>query len=453
METNPSSTAEPVEIAGRAERTAPAGRNMTGRAEAADQTARAASPTAAAAAGKPDGPPRDLFGRPVTRHRGTDIDGATLAPDEALRVRGMDLNALIGATSFEGALAHLWFDVEPGAAGHAGHELALRARLAELSGALLPGSAAQTVAAEMGAAGVAPVFAAAAGLLRGLDDAWARVATPSPFDADLEAMLGSAAAAPFLLRAAIEGSPFAAGARADDVVAFDAGSTHARRMLALTGARRHDARAEQTMDALLVAWHAGFGYITPTVLAPRVAIGTGITLSQAVAAGFMASGPSHVGAALEAMQWLAALADTVSAQRSPAALEAAARAAIDAALEARQTLYGFGHPLFTADPRPPHLRRLLGEFGLDGGPYLSLFDASCEHAAARRGLRPNIDFLTATALLELGVEAPSWGVGVGLGARIAAMCAHAVERRQRPAFGVNSATARRLLAAVPAGWL
>ncbi|NIF75492.1 citrate/2-methylcitrate synthase, partial [Burkholderia sp. Ap-962] len=42
---------------------------------------------------------------------------------------------------------------------------------------------------------------------------------------------------------------------------------------------------------------------------------------------------------------------------------------------------------------------------------------------------------------------------LGLSARIAAMVAHAVERRQRPAFGVNSATARRLLAAVPVGWL
>ncbi|MGI0502518.1 citrate/2-methylcitrate synthase, partial [Burkholderia sp. ZZQ-2] len=42
-----------------------------------------------------------MLGRPATRHRGTDIDGATLEP-EALRVRDLDLNALIGATTFEG---------------------------------------------------------------------------------------------------------------------------------------------------------------------------------------------------------------------------------------------------------------------------------------------------------------------------------------------------------------
>ncbi|KWE60592.1 citrate/2-methylcitrate synthase [Burkholderia sp. MSMB2157WGS] len=395
--------------------------------------------------------PRNLLGRPATRHRGTDIDGATLDP-EALRVRDLDLNALIGATTFEGALAHLWFDVAPGSAAHRAHEATLGARLAAFADALAPGSVGQSVAADLGAAGVAPVFAAASGLLRGLDDVTGRVRGPAPDDADLDTMLLCAAAAPFLLHAAIEGRPFAAGTAGR--ASLDAATTQAQRMLVLTGATRGDAPAQAAMDMLLVAWHAGFGYITPTVLAPRVAIGTGVTLAQAIASGFLASGPSHVGAALEAMQWLAALARSVpgGAGAPPAALDAAGRAAIDAALDAKRTLYGFGHPLFVADPRPPHLRGRFAACGFDGG-YVTLFDACCAQADARRALRPNIDFLTAATLLELGVAAPSWGVGVGLGARIAAMAAHAVERRRRPAFGVNSATARRLLAAVPVGWL
>ncbi|WP_175875638.1 citrate/2-methylcitrate synthase [Burkholderia sp. BCC0097] len=397
--------------------------------------------------------PRNLLGRPATRHRGTDIDGATLDP-EALRVRDLDLNALIGATTFEGALAHLWFDVAPGHADHRAHEAAIAARLAAFADALAPGSVAQSLAADLGAAGVAPVFAAASGLLRGLDDVTARVHGPAPDDADLDTMLLCAAAAPFLLHAAIEGRPFAAGTHASGSTALDAAQTQAHRMLVLTGATRHDAPAQAAMDMLLVAWHAGFGYITPTVLAPRVAIGTGVTLTQAIASGFLASGPSHVGAALEAMQWLAALVQSVpgGTHAPAAALDAAGRAAIDAALDAKRTLYGFGHPLFVADPRPPHIRSRLTEESFDGA-YVTLFDACCAQADARRALRPNIDFLTAATLLELGVAAPSWGVGIGLGARIAAMAAHAVERRRRPAFGVNSATARRLLAAVPVGWL
>ncbi|MEK2606678.1 citrate/2-methylcitrate synthase [Burkholderia arboris] len=399
--------------------------------------------------------PRNLLGRPATRHRGTDIDGATLEP-EALRVRDLDLNALIGATTFEGALAHLWFDVAPGSAGHRAHEAAIGARLAAFADALAPGSVAQSLAAELGAAGVAPVFAAASGLLRGFDDVLARLPGPAPDDADLDTMLLGVAAAPFLLHAAIEGRPFAAdaGTGGGASASLDTAATQAQRMLVLTGATRHDAPALAAMDMLLVAWHAGFGYITPTVLAPRVAIGTGVTLTQAIASGFLASGPSHVGAALEAMHWLAALARSVPAGAGapPAALDAAGRAAIDAALDAKHTLYGFGHPLFVADPRPPHIRGRFAARGFDGA-YVTLFDACCAQADARRALRPNIDFLTAATLLELGVAAPSWGVGVGLGARIAAMAAHAVERRRRPAFGVNSATARRLLAAVPVGWL
>ncbi|MFW2276274.1 citrate/2-methylcitrate synthase, partial [Burkholderia orbicola] len=151
--------------------------------------------------------PRNLLGRPTTRHRGTDIDGATLDP-EALRVRDLDLNALIGATTFEGALAHLWFDVAPGRADHRTHEAAIASRLAAFADALAPGSVAQSVAADLGAAGVAPVFAAASGLLRGLDDVAGRVRGPATDDADLDTMLLCAAAAPFLLHAAIEGRPF-----------------------------------------------------------------------------------------------------------------------------------------------------------------------------------------------------------------------------------------------------
>ncbi|KWC90074.1 citrate/2-methylcitrate synthase [Burkholderia cepacia] len=415
-----------------------------------DSGTNASTGTNASAASTGDAP-RNLLGRPATRHRGTNIDGATLEP-EALRVRDLDLNALIGATTFEGALAHLWFDVAPGSAVHGKHEAAIRTRLAAFAEALAPGSAAQSVAADLGAAGVAPVFAAASGLLRGFDDVTARMPGNAPDDADLDTMLLCAAAAPFLLHAAIEGRPFAAGT--DGGASLDTAATQAQRMLVLTGATRHDAQAQAAMDMLLVAWHAGFGYITPTVLAPRVAIGTGVTLTQAIASGFLASGPSHVGAALEAMHWLAALARSVPGgiDAPPAALDAAGRAAIDAALDAKHTLYGFGHPLFVADPRPPHMRGLFAAHGFDGA-YVTLFDACCAQADARRALRPNIDFLTAATLLELGVAAPSWGVGVGLGARIAAMAAHAVERRRRPAFGVNSATARRLLAAVPVGWL
>jgi citrate synthase len=129
------------------------------------------------------------------------------------------------------------------------------------------------------------------------------------------------------------------------------------------------------------------------------------------------------------------------------------RHAVDVALDqSGVVLSGFGHPLFEEDPRPPHLRALFAAWGFNGR-FMCLYDAACTQAARRKGLKPNIDFITAAALLDLGIDEPRWGSGVGLCARLAAMGAHALERRRRPAFGVNSATARKLLAAVPVGWL
>ena len=350
------------------------------------------------------------------------------------------------------ARSRTWFDVAPGSAAHRAHEAAIGARLAAFADALAPGSAAQSVAADLGAAGVAPVFAAASGLLRGFDDVTARTHGDAPDDADLDTMLLCAAAAPFLLHAAIEGRPFAA--RHDSIGASLAGTSNRRNMLVLTGATRTDAPAQAAMDMLLVAWHAGFGYITPTVLAPRVAIGTGVTLTQAIASGFLASGPSHVGAALEAMQWLAALAQSVPGGTGapPAALDAAGRAAIDATLDAKRTLYGFGHPLFVADPRPPHMRARFAAQRLRrrvrDAVRRVLRAGRCPPLASAEHRFPDGRDAARTRCRHAVV-----GRRRRLGARIAAMAAHAVERRRRPAFGVNSATARRLLAAVPVGWL
>ena len=362
-----------------------------------------------------------------TRYRGTDIDGATLSP-EGLWVRGRDLNSLISVVPFEAAVWHLWYGRLPD-----NEELrAVTSRMQSLAlryGRLNPG--AQTASA-MGSFGVDMVFAAAAGLLCGVD---IEESSAAP-DADFDLLLACLVAAPYLMRAAL-------GLPSLDI---EPAASHAERVwrLARDGSGTIEtAAAARNVDALLTAWHAGFGYITPTVLVPRCAIGTGVTLPQAIAAGLMSSGPKHVGAAVEAMSWL----ETLPAE------EAAIDACVDAQLDSPgRLLFGFGHPLFVADPRPPYLRALLAP-PQAAGPRLLQFDAVCRRASLRKGLNPNIDFITAAALLDADVSRPQWGVGIALCARIAAMAAHAVERRARPPFGVNSATARRLLAAVPVGWL
>ena len=380
-------------------------------------------------------PPQSLFGGPRTLYRGTNIDGATLEPNEGLWVRGRNLNDLIGIVDFPTALWLAWFGNLPSAT----QSQAIDAVLVHIAGHLSQEPTYRRGIEAVAASGAGIVQAAACGLLGdlaaletiALSEATVRGLPTHP---DFIQGLVSVASTPHFLQAAL-------GYEAPGA----APTQHAEGMLAAMGAPQIDALSIRVVDALLVAWHAGFGYITPTVLVPRTAIGTGVTLAQAVAAGFMASGPKHVGAAKEAMTWL----KTISAHASPADI----RQAVDHALDQPgNLLFGFGHPLFVQDPRPPHIRTLFAEWGF-GARYLEIFDVVCAHVLERKGLRPNIDFITAAALLDLGVTQARWSVGLGLCGRVAAMVAHAIERRDRPAFGVSSKAARTLLATVPVGWL
>ena len=379
--------------------------------------------------------PRKLFAAVPTLYRGTNIDGATIEPQEGLWVRGYNLNQLIGTCDFATALWLAWFGQRPTPTQSQAVDAVLAQIAHHLGQAPTLCSAIDAVAANGGAL----VQAAACGFLGDLnalnslaaDEAKARGLPANP---DFIQGLVCVACAPHFLQAALGAAPLVGH-----------GATQGARMAMAMGMNPHDGLAIRVVDALLVAWHAGFGYITPTVLVPRTVIGTGVSIAQAIAAGFMASGPKHVGAAEQAFVWLEKI--------SPHASHTDIRQAVDEALDQPGSLlFGFGHPLFVEDPRVPHIRALFAYWSF-AGRYLETFDVVCAQAMARKGLRPNIDFITAAALLDLGVKEARWGVGLGLCARVIAMVAHAIERRDRPAFGVNSKAARRFLAAVPVGWL
>lgn len=412
----------------------------------------------------------------ATRYLGTDIDGVRLDPDR-LEVRGRDLNDLVGQIGFEAALWHVWVGRLPVPA----ETEAVRLRLAHLAAGFTPDDPTLRAARAAASAGTDPLLATAAGLLRGVDALRERVpASPLTGTArppaslagagadDFDTLLACVASIPELLRA-VTGSPDTpATPSADtgrdptrdpcahpDPDPEDPTSTQARRLLLAAGATRPGAAfAPQVMDSLLVAWHAGFGYVTPTVLMARCAIGTGVGLAQALAAGCMANGPKHVGATPASMRWLAALAaDGGGLSPGPGDLDRCAATAVDRCLDRDGGVVpGFGHPLFETDPRPPRLCALWRAGSFDG-PHLKLLEAAGRRLHERKGLKPNVDAVTAAALLDLGIVDPHWGIGIGLGARLAAMAAHAVERRRRPAFGAHRRTARAQLAAVPVGWL
>ncbi len=141
--------------------------------------------------------------------------------------------------------------------------------------------------------------------------------------------------------------------------------TYTEALFHILQGRLPDELERKLFDLVLVAFHAGFGLLPPTTLVPRIVAGTGVGTAQAMAAGFLASGPYHVGAAELAMKMYAEIADEFFASREAGAaatageLEQFAYEAAKVRLARGETLGGFGHPLLRKDPRPIHTRRVI----------------------------------------------------------------------------------------------
>jgi len=379
---------------------------------------------------------------PRFRYHGTDIDGAQVDPP-SLAVRGRDLNAMIGETSFAAAVHHVLTGELPSAVDAEEIDGLLTRCLARLheEPRLL---AVVSAAVEAGASSLA---AAASGLMC-LD------ATQND-GMDLPRALGSHAC-PGLLAIGITPALFAYATavrerKTEALQPVSKGRSFVANFLRLAVPDgTTTAAGVAAFDALLVAWHAGFGYITPTVMVPRICCGTGTPPLHAIAAGFLAGGPKHTGAAEQAMRWFSEIRGACRGRRGTRDL---VRDAVARQLASPDGLaYGYGHPLFTADPRPPRLRALFERLQIRG-EYMDIFDTVSAELEAQKGLKPNIDAISAAAYLQLGIEGSEWGSAIGMIARVAAMFAHIVERQAKPALGVNSRQARLMLERVPVGWI
>lgn len=369
------------------------------------------------------------------------LDGPALSPDR-LTVRGKDLNDLVGTLSYPAAVYHLLTGNLP--TSDQTQQLA-----AWLLNALLSLTPDQTLAqfvrysATLGASNIGAVLAGLA-LGDGLG------LPPSLETAPLDKLGLSAyreglyyfAIAPLLHAYALE--------------AADPGQINARLALlagpaidyleaiyvVVSGKQLPNAAARSVFDAVMVAFHAGLGNIAPTILLPRAAIATRTSTAMALAAGYTAAGPSHVGACKMVMAFFAEVVDTAPSH-DPSALADHTRATLDALLEAKKRIAGFGHPLFSQDPRNPHLRALIKAQGLTS-PYLTVYDTVSTRMAEDRALYPNIDAIAAALFLTLGI-APDYGTALFLCARMAAMVAHIEEARHAPAFGARRETIRASL--------
>jgi citrate synthase len=210
----------------------------------------------------------------------------------------------------------------------------------------------------------------------------------------------------------------------------------------IAGRAFFSAAERQVFNAVLVSFHAGFGYMTPTILLARGAISTRVAIAQALAAGFTAAGQAHVGAVEDAMLLFRSMSTYCVDEVEKACCKV---------LEEYETLGrhapGFGHPLFTKDPRIGHLRRLADALG--PRVYLKTFDTLAAQVEKRFKVFPNIDSLAAAIFLSLGIQ-PAFGIGLLLFSRMADMLAHIIEKKQQPPFGQTSLEARSAIAALRA---
>jgi citrate synthase len=152
----------------------------------------------------------------------------------------------------------------------------------------------------------------------------------------------------------------------------------------------------------------------------RVVAGTNADMHSAIVAAICAlKGPLHGGANQAAIEMFREFG-------SPEGVAAG----VQARLEAKKPLYGFGHPLYRAmDPRAPILRRLSEEFTEDDAEpnFLEIGKAAEREAREQKGLWPNVDLYSGVLYHELGIPTDLF-IPLFEMARVAGQAAHVLEQ-------------------------
>jgi len=160
---------------------------------------------------------------------------------------------------------------------------------------------------------------------------------------------------------------------------------------------RGEAPTEEETRAFEVAMilHAEHELNASTFCA-RVVAGTGADLHSAIVAAICAlKGPTHGGANEAAMRMIAGFG---SMEEIPDGVRER--------LAAKQTLFGFGHPVYTTtDPRARILKRLGEQLSHDGGEpnWWARTEATERAVYEQKGLHPNVDLYSGPLYRYLGI--------------------------------------------------
>jgi len=202
-------------------------------------------------------------------------------------------------------------------------------------------------------------------------------------------------------------------------VAPDSSLSYSENFLAMLHGERPSERDARAFDVSMIL-HAEHE-MNASTFTSRVVAGTGADLTAAVVAAIGAlSGPLHGGANEAAM----ALFERIgSADRAPDEVRAA--------LERKEKLFGFGHPLYRAyDPRAVILKRLSRELSEDAGEpnWYAITEATEQTVVEEKGLYPNVDLYSGSVYRYLGVPTDLF-TPLFAASRVVGWSAHVLEQQ------------------------
>ena len=202
-------------------------------------------------------------------------------------------------------------------------------------------------------------------------------------------------------------------------VAPDSSLSYSENFLAMLHGERPSERDARAFDVSMIL-HAEHE-MNASTFTSRVVAGTGADLTAAVVAAIGAlSGPLHGGANEAAM----ALFERIgSADRAPDEVRAA--------LERKEKLFGFGHPLYRAyDPRAVILKRLSEELSQDAGEpnWYAITEATERTVVEEKGLYPNVDLYSGSVYRYLGVPTDLF-TPLFAASRVVGWSAHVLEQQ------------------------
>ena len=202
-------------------------------------------------------------------------------------------------------------------------------------------------------------------------------------------------------------------------VAPDPSLAYSENFLAMLHGKRPSERDARAFDVAMIL-HAEHE-MNASTFTGRVVAGTGADLTAAVVAAIGAlSGPLHGGANEAAM----ALFERIgSADRAPDEVRAA--------LERKEKLFGFGHPLYRAyDPRAVILKKLSQELSEDAGEpnWYAITEATERTVVDEKGLYPNVDLYSGSVYRYLGVPTDLF-TPLFAASRVTGWSAHVLEQQ------------------------